>query len=227
VLVGVEPVQASVTEVSRAMGGRFIDGLPLLGSFEKTAKDVAASLRVTDLTLPLSKDFSKLNAEVTFDPGEARFEASPEFAELLKLVNARGAGVVGRKLEPLKVHVKQGVATYDSWTLPLGEFRLRTEGVVDLVKSSMDVVTYVPIEALSDKALSSLKSGSFAGRVLPGVADALREVPFRTKGPLGSAGTNIDFEMVAKNAVKGIDTDKLLQEGLDKLFKPRQPKQPK
>jgi hypothetical protein len=33
--------------------------------------------------------------------------------------------------------------------------------------------------------------------------------------------------MVAKNAVKGIDTDKLLQEGLDKLFKPRQPKQPK
>ncbi len=227
VLVGVEPVQASVTEVSRAMGGRFIDGLPLLGSFEKTAKDLAASLRVTDLTLPLSKDFSKLNAEVTFDPGEARFEASPEFAELLKLVNARGVGVVGRKLEPLKVHVKQGVATYDSWTLPLGEFRLRTEGVVDLVKSSMDVVTYVPIEALSDKALSSLKSGSFAGRVLPGVADALREVPFRTKGPLGSAGTNIDFEMVAKNAVKGIDTDKLLQEGLDKLFKPRQPKQPK
>jgi hypothetical protein len=227
VLVGVEPVQASVTELSRAMGGRFIDGLPLLGSFEKTAQDVAASLRVTDLTLPLSKDFSKLNAEVTFDPGEARFEASPEFAELLKLVNARGAGVVGRQLEPLRVHVKQGVATYDSWTIPLGEFRLRTEGVVDLVRNSMDVVTYVPIEALSDKALSSLKSGTFAGKVLPGVADALREVPLRTKGPLGGAGTNIDFEMVAKNAVKGIDADKLLQEGLDRLFKPRQPRQPK
>ena len=224
VLVGVEPVQASVTELSRDMGGRFIDGLPLLGSFEKTAQDLAASLRVTDLTLPLSKDFSKLNAEVTFDPGEARFEASPEFAELLKLVNARGAGVIGRKLEPLKVHVKQGVATYDSWTVPLGEFRVRTEGVVDLVSQSMDVVTYVPIEALSDKALSSLKSGTFAGKVLPGVADALREVPLRTRGPLGTAGTSIDFEMVAKNAVKGIDAEKLIQEGLDKLFKPRQPK---
>ena len=137
-------------------------------------------------------------------PGNPRHEASVKFAEVLKLVNARGAGVVGRQLEPLKVHVRQGVATYDPWTIPLGEFRLRTEGVVDLVRNSMDVVTYVPIEALSDKALSSLKSGTFAGQVLPGVADALREVPFRTKGPLGGAATNIDFEMVAKNAVKGI-----------------------
>jgi hypothetical protein len=226
VLVGVEPVQANMTELSREMGGRFIDGLPLLGSFEKTAKDLAASLRVTDLTLPLSKDFSKLNGEVTFDPGEARFEASPEFAEVLKLVNARGVGVIGRQLEPLKVHVKQGVATYDSWTIPLGEFRVRSEGVVDLVRSSMDVVTYVPIEALSEKALSSLKAGTFAGKALPGVADALREVPFRTKGALGGARTSIDFEMVAKNAVKNIDAEKLIQDGLDKLFKPRQPKQP-
>ncbi len=145
---------------------------------------------------------------------------------MLKLVNARGVGVIGRQLEPLKVHVKQGVATYDSWTIPLGEFRVRSEGVVDLVRSSMDVVTYVPIEALSEKALSSLKAGTFAGKALPGVADALREVPFRTKGALGGARTSIDFEMVAKNAVKNIDAEKLIQDGLDKLFKPRQPKQP-
>jgi hypothetical protein len=224
--VSIDPLKATVTEVTQQMSARYIKALPMLGTFEKKAEDQPAALEITNITAPLGNDLSKLNAEVVFDPGEARFGTSGVFSEILKAVQTRTTGQVGKKLEPLKVHVKNGIATYDRWTVPLGEFTVKTEGTIDLVQQYIDVVTYVPVSAVSDKALSALKIGGSLSKFIPGAVDALTEVPFRTKGPLANPKTEIDPEMILKNATKSLDP-KNLKDTIGDLLKPKTPKSPK
>ena len=206
------------------LSARFIKALPLIGTFEKAAQDQPATLDVTGITAALANDMSRLNADIVFDPGEARFGTSSVFGEILKVANSKTAGQVGRKLQPLNVKVRAGIATYERWEVPVGEFKVFTEGTVNLVNRTLDVVTYVPIGAVSDKAMSGLKLGSGLNSILPGVVEALTEVPFRTTGSMDNPKTSIDAEMVARNTVKKINPEKLLKDGLGDLLKPKAPK---
>jgi len=85
-------------------------------------------------------------------------------------------------------------------------------------------VTYVPIGAVSDKAMAGLKMGSGLNQLLGGAAEALTEVPFRTTGSMDNPKTAVDPELMAKNAVKGLNPEKLLKDGLQDLLKPKTPK---
>jgi hypothetical protein len=221
--VSSDPLRAKVIELIAPLSARYIKALPLLGTFEKTMQDAPATLEISSITAPLGGDLSKLNAEIVFDPGEARFATSGGFGDLLKLAESRTGGQIGRKLGPLKMHIRSGVATYDAWEVPLGKFTLKTEGSVDLVRRQVDVVTYVPIGAVSDRVVSGLNAGKGLSKLLPGVVEALTEVPFRTRGSMDAPSTEVDFELVAKNAVKQIDTEKLIDRGLKELFGPKKP----
>lgn len=220
------PFTARVSQVTQALSARFIKALPVLGTFEKTSADAPAALEVTNITAPLGKDFSKLNADIIFDPGEARFGTSSAFGELLKVVNSRTAGQVGQKLEPLTMQVRSGIATYQRWRVPLGEFVVETEGTVNLVNRTVDVVTYIPIGAVSDKVSAGLGGAGGLGKLLPGVLDAASLVPFRTSGSMDNPTTRVDPELMARNAVKAIDPEKLIKDNLKDLFKPKAPASP-
>lgn len=222
--VGIDPFKARITEVTQQLSARFIKALPLMGTFEKTAQDQPATVDVTGITAALGNDMSKLNADVVFDPGEARFGTSSAFSELLKIVNSKTEGQMGKKLDPMKMQVRNGVATYERWKVPVGEFTISTEGTVDLVRRTLDVVTYVPIGAVSDKAMAGLKTGSSLNSILGGAAEALTEVPFRTTGSMDNPKTAVDPELMAKNAVKGLNPEKILKDGLQDLLKPKAPK---
>jgi hypothetical protein len=224
--VSEQPLKAQVKEVTSAMSARFIEALPLLGTFEKTPADAPALLEVSNITAPLDNDLKKLNADIVFDPGEARFGTSGFFGDILKVVNARQAGTVGRRLQPFKAQVRQGVATYARWKVPVGEFTVETEGTVDLVNRQLDVVTYVPFGALSDKAVGALNLGvgSALTRVLPGAIEALTEIPFRTKGSMDNPTTKVDPEMLAKNVGRSLNPERLIKDNLGDLFKKKTPK---
>jgi hypothetical protein len=222
------PFTANIIEVTQALAERYIKGLPLMGTFQKSKEDLPANLTISNITAPLGNDLSKLNADIVFDPGEASFGTSSTFGELLKVFNSKTAGKVGQRLEPVSMQVRNGVATYQRWKLPLGEFTVETEGSVNLVTRTVDVVTYVPIAALSDGATSKLGlgAGGALGSLIPGAVDALTMVPFRTRGSMDGPSTNVDADLMAKNAVRGLQPEKLLQDGLKDLFKPREPKLP-
>ena len=209
VLVTSQPVAVDIFEITNALSGKFVKGLPLIGSFEKGKNDMPATLRGTGLRVPLNKDLSKLNGVITLDPGEARFGTSGVFGELLNVAGLRTGGVIGQRLEPLTVTVENGVATYPKWRLPLGEFTVESEGTVDLVNRQIDVITWIPLGALTDKAAGMFNTG-IGGALGKAGLDRVSTLPFRTRGSLDNPETNADLELFAKQTIKNVNPGNLI-----------------
>lgn len=220
VFVGERPLNIRVVELTPAMSQRFIGMLPLIGVVEKTPKQSAATVVGTSLFVPLDNNLTKLNGNVQVDPGECRFETSGGFKEILGLLSQKTEGTVGRRLDPLEIKLLNGVATYDKWSVPFGEFRIETEGTVDLVQKQVDVLTWVPFGALSEKTASAFTKsmGGFLGRSSPAF-EALNMIPFRTKGPLDNPSTAPDLELAGKSLLKSLKPEELIKKGLGDLLK--------
>lgn len=223
---------ATLTQVTPQLGARLLKGMPLIGEFEKRKTDAPATVKATGLMVPLDGNLAKLNGKIELDPGEARFATSGTFGKLLKLVKQRDAGVIGRKLEPLTLTLTNGVATYERYRIPLGEFTVETRGTVDLAQRKLDVITYVPFGALTDEAAGIFNSG--AGRILNGVVPTIEKatmVPIRTKGSFDNPSTSPDLELFFQEAGKTLlRPDKIIGGGLDDILKkvtPEKPKPPK
>lgn len=222
VFVAQQPVQFGVNEITQALAGRFMKGMPFLGSVTKSKQDAPAMFKATGLTVPLSNDFSRLNGQIVLDPGEARFAASNDFAGLLSNLALRQQGTVGQRLQPLNVSIVNGVATYDKWAIPLGEFSVETSGVVDMVQRRIDVVTWIPFGQLSsDTARLFGAAGNLGGSA---VLDAADKVPFRTSGSLDNPSTKPDLELFAKTFIQKLSPEQLIKDRLKDLI-PR-PKAP-
>lgn len=196
--VTTEPAQVTLKTITPELGKDLIKGLPLIGTLEKRVEDGPAVLRATGLTLPLDGDLRKLNGQVVFDLGQARFQSSKVFGQILRIIGEERAATVGQRLEPFTVAVRDGVATYERFTVPLGEFSFATEGTVDLVNRRLDVVTLIPFGALSDEAANSLNAG--LGRLLGGLPGVERAtmVPFRTSGSFDQPETRPDMDLFAR-----------------------------
>ncbi len=209
-------------EITPALSSKFVSGLPNLASFEKKPEDGPAIIQATGLRMPINGDLSQLNGDVKIELGQARFTTSDVFGKLLNAVGGKTSGAIGQRIEPFVVSVKNGVATYERFTLPLGEFRIATRGTVDLVKQDLDVVTYVPFGALTDEAAGKFNTGlggKLAG-LTGGVLEKSTMMPFRTRGTFEKHDTKPDLELFVKEAGKSIiDTPKNLGEGLKDLFK--------
>lgn len=180
-------------------------------------------------------DLSRLNGTIRVSPGAARFATSDVFGKLLKLANLRETGLVGQKLNPLDVTVRDGVMSYPRYKLPLGEFTIETEGSVNLANRTMDVVTYVPAGAVADETIGLFritnKLGEILGPASPNL-DRLVMLPFRTKGSLDGASTSPDLELFAKETIKTINPVNIIEEGAGRLGdifkkKPQQEPPPK
>lgn len=215
-----DPIRVSLSEVTNALAGRFVKGLPLIGSVEKTPQDEPALITASNMMVPLDNNLARLNGDIVIDPGQARFSAGDQFGSLLKAINQKTMGNVGQRIDPFKATIKDGVMTYQKWSLPLGEFKLMTQGVVDLANRKLDVITYIPIGALTDETAKLFK-----GKALGAALDDKLVVPWRTRGTFDNRKTEPDFELFLKNLGEGLSPDKILERGLDDLFKPK-PKKP-
>lgn len=222
VFVAQQPVQFGVNEITQALAGRFMKGMPFLGSVTKNKEDAPAMFKATGLTVPLSNDFSRLNGQIVLDPGEARFAASNDFAGLLSNLAMRQQGTVGQRLQPLNVSIVNGIATYDKWAIPLGEFSVETSGTVDMVQRRLDVVTWIPFGQLSSDAAKLFgAAGALGGN---SVLEAADKVPFRTSGSLDNPSTKPDMELFAKTFIQKLSPEQLIKDRLKDLIpKPKAP----
>jgi hypothetical protein len=213
------PADVVLKEITPDLGSRFIKGLPSVGLLEKRPEDGPATIKATGFTAPLDGDLRKLNGQVVIDLGQARFATGGLFASILKVTGQKGAGEVGRRLEPINVAIKQGVASYDKITIPLGEFTFASRGTVDLVNKQMDVITYIPVGALTDEAAGILNTG--AGSVfsrLPAIGPATM-IPFRTTGPFHGAEPKLDMQLFLQESGQSLRPDKALDNLFKDLFK--------
>jgi hypothetical protein len=193
------PVQGEILEVTPTFGARLVEGLPMVGTFEKRRQDGPAKVTATQLRVPVDGDMRKLNGEVTLELGQVRFATSNIFATVLKAAGQKDMGTLGRRVEPLKLTMRDGVISYDRYRLPLGEFIVQTRGEVNLVDRTLDVVTYIPLGALTDEAAGVFNTG--LGKLLGGAIPMVERasmVPWRTRGPIDNPSTSPDVGLFVK-----------------------------
>lgn len=208
------PIEVQLTEVTPAAGGFINAALPAIGSIEKRAgTDRPAKVVISNLVYPIDGKFERFDGAFNIDPGEARFASSTAFGEILKVVKQRTEGEVGTKLEPLAVAITKGEIAIPKYSIPLGEFTVGTEGSINLATRTVNVVTWIPFGALSDKAAGLVKLnsgvGSAIGRVLP--IEGITAIPFRTSGTFAKTGTKLDAELLTKNLVDTVRPDKVIE----------------
>lgn len=231
--VSERPLTLSVNEMTGAFVKRYVKVMPLIGVAEKTPADAPALLTASNMTVPLDGNLARLNAVIDLDPGQCRFETSGGFASILKALHQKTTGSVGTRLDPLKVTITKGVASYSKWRVPLGEFTVETVGVVNLTEApvraigpdgkevelgprSLDVVTWVPVGAVTDQALGlfNVGLGSIFAKLTPGLLEPLTMLPFRTRGSMDKPETKADVNLVGdgiKNQLKKLDPRRLLE----------------
>ncbi|MEZ6233481.1 MAG: hypothetical protein R3B68_04770 [Phycisphaerales bacterium] len=186
VLTTSEPLQISLSEITRALSEQLVHGMPLVSTFEKSPSLRPATVRGEGLTLPMDGNLANLNGRFTIDPGEITFSSSNLLGSLLKTAGGQASGVAGRRIQPFTFAIASGVVNYDRFSLPLGEFTISTTGSVNLVDQRMDLLVYLPVGAVADDALGLFNTGlgTRLSQLAPGFDGSL---PFRIRGPIGQA----------------------------------------
>lgn len=192
------PVTLTITEMRRELIDLLSGGLPVIESIQKSATDQPATISADALRLPVDGDLTKLNGRLSVDPGVAQFKLNSALGDLIQIAGGKTEGTVGDKIQPFVVNMNRGVLTYDRFTVPVGSFSLDTRGTVDLVRRQIDVVTYAPLGALSQKAIGRMNRDLTAR--LSGI-DKLTQIPIVTKGPLDNPSTEPDFGLMLKETI--------------------------
>jgi hypothetical protein len=192
------PTTVTLSVITPEFGQRLTTGLPLLGDFHKTSEEEPSTITLTNLAVPLDGDLRRLNGQIAFDPGEARFAISRQFAPVVRLLDERQAGVVGRRIEPINLAVNNGVLSYDRFNIPFGDFSLGMQGNVNLVTRQLDVLTFLPIGAVREEAMGETRRG--LGRVLGqlNLEDVLSTIPFRVRGNFESVRIEPDLQLMTQ-----------------------------
>lgn len=186
------PSRIRVTQIRPQLVEQLAGGLPLVGSLEKSPTDEPAVVEMNDLIVPLDGNLARLGGTISVDPGVARFTTRSFIGSLLRAVGGRSEGQLGRKIDPFVVRIDKGVATYERFRLPLGEFSIETRGQVDLVNRTMNLTTYVPFFALTDEAMGPIRLG-LGGRL--DLLDRNTLVPISIKGGMDRPSAMIDGEL--------------------------------
>ncbi len=200
---------ATISRITPALTADLAKALPLLKSLEKTAEDTPAKLVLeTNVAVPIDGNMNNLSGYFSMDMGSGRFVVQNQFMGMLKIPGLNEQGRVGRRLETLKVVMDRGVIAYQPYSLPLGEFKLISVGVINLSDrawqnkdadlkagpgGNLDVITYIPGGAVAQEIAGPLG-------VPLGIGPQVM-VPFRTRGPLDNSKTEFDAEHFAKEAL--------------------------
>lgn len=220
------PIEVSV--ITPALARRFQKALPFVATLEKTRDD--EPLRVifeTPLALPLDGNMDRLNGKVTIAIGTARFGTSDWFQKLLAITQQKTAGEVGRRMPPLKVTVVDGLVSYEPFAMPFGEFKLETQGFINLSSKPRPIGGDKPLPAGQLEVLTFIPAGAFAAEAVPALASIpipvignLARLPVRTSGLIAKPSNKVAADLVGKEAVNElVQPGKLLDDLLGGLRK--------
>lgn len=233
-LIAIEPAELVVREVRPELGSYIGKAVPVIGAVTKGPNDGPAKLTVNTLEVPIFRhsELSRvqdLHMEAVIDLGTARFQTSSVFTGVMKVAQQRTEGGIGRKMSPINLTVNSGVIKYPRTKIPIGEFTIESAGQIRLTDGYIDVVTYIPMVALTEEGLGRLKTGltSFLGRQIP-IFESLTMAPWRTKGVPGNRKTTVDAELLLQNVGDTLNPVDLINKGLGSLQdlvidKPKEP----
>lgn len=217
------------TQITQAATKRLQKALPLLASLEKTTDDRPARVIFeTPIAVPMDGNFDRLNGKLTVDIGTARFGTADLFQRVLAVAQQKTAGEVGRRMPPLKLTMVDGLVSYEPYPLPLGEFKIETQGFINLGSKPRRIRegggSQLPAGQL--EVLTFIPAGAFAAEAVPGIANLpvpvvgnLARLPIRTSGQITSPKNDVAIDLVGQNAVNTLlSPGKLLEDGPGSLL---------
>jgi len=216
----VTPLNVTLRRVDVGLEKRLSGVLPMVADVEKRYEDKQTVVASPQLAIPLDGDTRKLNGTLNVDPGDARFKTSGPLAAVLRAVKAKDQGKALQRLKPVNLTITNGVITYPRWAFPMGEFNMEIEGTVDLPKSYVDMVAWVPVGQLADdvgNVFSKIPGVGTAGNTL----NQATMVPIRFNGPMGNTKTSPDAGLFAKNFIKNVGPEKVVDVLKDIFKKPK------
>jgi len=171
------PVTARL-DLSPSLRQKVLYGLgPFLADLH-TAKS-PLDFRVSNATVPLDGDVSRLSADLDLTIGEVEYDSGSATLGLFRIFNiARGPTVPGF-IEPVRVRIRNGVVNYEKFNIRIDKFTLPFSGTIDLVNKQVDLRTEAPMTGLA-----------LAIEELALVADL--QVPIVIGGKFGSIKSQID-----------------------------------
>lgn len=216
----VAPVSITLRRIESGLDKRLSGVLPMLAEVEKRFEDRPTVITSPKLAMPLDGDTSKLNGTVNIDPGDARFKASNRLGPLLRMFKAKDQGKVLQRLKPVTLTATNGVITYPRWSFPMGEFNMDVEGSVDLPKSYVDMLVWVPFGQLVDdtsRIFTQIPGVNTAGNII----NQATMVPIRISGPMGNTTAAPDAGQFGKTFLKNINPEKAIDVIKDIFKRPK------
>lgn len=173
--------------VTPLFGKRVVGSLvPLMVDVQQADPAQRATVTLREFRLPLSGDLRQFDSDVLLDLGTLSFRFLPGVVDVLV---STGAGATARKIDPIAIQIRKGVARYDSIAIPVGGSKLVFKGSYDLVDQKLDMQTKVPLKWLGKSALAALgKAKSFL--------DENTEVPLDVRGTKDHPSVSIDKKFV-------------------------------
>ncbi len=209
-----------IREITPELTKRFQKALPVVATLEKSREDEPAVVTFeTPLELPIDGNMDRLNGKVTLDIGTARFGTADLFQRVLAIAQQKTAGEVGRRMPPLKITMADGLVSYESYALPFGEFKIESQGFINLSSKPRGIGGDKPLPAGQLQVLTFVPAGAFAAEAIPGLANLplpvignLARLPIRTDGLIAKPSNNIAVDLVGKEAVNElVQPGKLLE----------------
>ena len=191
--------------------------LPLFASISKnvgtpapgapsTGDNKPVTITSSNLRAPIDGRMENLNGDIVVDLGLIQYQFKEALGEFLDQTVFSAGKEPQKPILPFTIAVRNGVATYDKFDIPIRQFVLSTRGTVDLVRNEVDVVTYIPTIAASKTLLGRLsgEAGGAFGKAVPDLLTDGTMIPIRAKGPMDNPRIYPDFELFFKEFGKNL-----------------------
>lgn len=183
------PVKAEL-EITPPLRERLLEKIhPILADVR--SMDHPLRVEIPNALAAIPADVSKLRAEVNITVGKVEFDSGSTTLKILSFFGQQDRSVFPGEIEPIRAQIRNGVVTYDKFSVHIDKYTLNYSGQIDLVKQEVNIRTEIPLKALNQD-IPQLRQ--YAESIV---------VPLVTRGKFGALKTSIDPDFdLAKAALE-------------------------
>lgn len=196
-----QPMEVKLSEFSYDLSSKLLQVLPLFAEASKLSDGKFSTITSNNLRLPIDGDMRKLNGDVRVDIGLINYTFDKGFGQFLdSTIFSGGKAADQRPIEPFNIAIRNGVATYDKFEIPVRNIAIKTKGTANLVNDTIDVVTYIPTIAAAPGLMGNINNqlSKGFGKIFPNVIAEGTMIPLRTRGPMSSPKREVDVALMAE-----------------------------
>ena len=179
-----ESVRAELA-ISPALRDRLLQNIhPILADIRTTEQPLRVNLPL--VVAPINEethafDISQLKADIEITIGKVELDSGSKTLSVLRLFGEdKQRATIPGEIAPITATIRNGVVKYQKFAVNIDKYTLNYSGEINLVKSTVDLRTEVPLRALGH-----------AVKELEPYADKIA-VPLVTRGTFGNLKTQID-----------------------------------